>query len=128
MSTSKMPKEMNIAHSFTFVYLTFAHLTDGELADSERETILVKVNEWIPDQTMAVTRVIMDETIDWYNSLNNEQRLESMVAQLLVAKEHLTLEQRRAIYNDCVDIANADGTAHAEEGRWLELMKGNLGL
>ena len=42
-----MYKNHDIIHSFAFMYTAFAHLTDGEVADSEKKVIGTKVWEWL---------------------------------------------------------------------------------
>ena len=123
-----VPENVTLPHALIFVYITLAHITDGELADSERDAILLKVNEWIPDESLSTTRSIMDEVINWYNSLNADETLQTMASLLGVAKENLSRDNLIAMYNDCIDIANADGNSLETEAKFLELMKETLGL
>ena len=52
------PENPSALHILCFVYLTFSHCTDGELAREELETIARVLQAWVPDAPAgAIQRV-----------------------------------------------------------------------
>ena len=133
MSNYNVPNDVNYCHVLSFVYLAFAHQSDGELTDSERATIITKVGEWMGDDaTRAQVNTLFDEAIDWYNSVpgptgEENKRIEEMVDYIGVLKNHFeNVDQRRAIFADLVAIVEADGSVSETEKGWLGLVKKQL--
>lgn len=133
MSNYNVPQELNVFHVLSFVYLSFAHQTDGELADSERTTITTKVGEWMGDDaTRGQINSVIDEAIDWYNSIpgpsgEENPRIDEMVKYIDVLKGYFEdVKNRRAIYADVEAIVHADGTVSEVETAWLQLLKKGL--
>ena len=47
MSDIKMPEPLMFGHMLGFMYLTFAHFTDGKITDDEMSTITKRIGEWM---------------------------------------------------------------------------------
>ena len=43
------PRDPSALHILAFVYLTFSHVTDGELSHQEIDTIARVLHGWLPD-------------------------------------------------------------------------------
>ena len=64
----KQPEPLLFGHILGFMYLTFAHFTDGEVTDDEMATLTAKVGEWMGDSD-STGRNTISEALDWYNSV-----------------------------------------------------------
>lgn len=122
------PDPVKFEHVLAFIYLTFAHQTDGDLSSEERDTINTKVGEWMGDDaTRGQINKTIDEAIDWYNSVK-ENRIQTMAGHLSLIAEHLSADAKKAVYADIQAIAEASGKVTKTEREWLELIKKDLGI
>lgn len=122
----KEPDPMKGQHVLAFMYLTFAHFTDGDVTSDELSVIKTKVGEWGEmDGNDAVS-----EAMDWYNSCNGDQRANAMGYFSANIKEALgmTDDSLRTVLNDMVSIAKSDGKYDDEEKRWVEITAKNFGI
>ena len=60
---------------------------------------------------------IMDETINWYQSIKEKERLESLleITRHINGIEGFTLENKKTFLSDIRDIAVADGRFNSDE-------------
>ena len=67
-------------HLFCFVYLGFAQLSNKDFLEKEIDEIQKKIAIWMnlnPSNILEFNK-IMDETINWYQSIKEKERLESV--------------------------------------------------
>ena len=67
-------------HLFCFVYLGFAQLSNKDFIEKEIDEIQKKIAIWMnlnPSNILEFNK-IMDETINWYQSIKEKERLESI--------------------------------------------------
>ena len=100
-------------HLFCFVYLGFAQLSNKDFLEKEIDEIQKKIAIWMnlnPSNILEFNK-IMDETIKWYQSIKENERLESVleIARSMNAIESFTLENKKTFLSDIRDIAVADG-------------------
>ena len=56
------PQDPSALHILAFVYLTFSHVTDGELSREEVETIARVLHGWLPEANDAVISRVISES------------------------------------------------------------------
>lgn len=127
-SEIKQPEPLYLGHMLGFMFLTFAHFTDGDVTDSEMETIREKLSEWMADSDPTGINTL-SETIDWYNSTGSA-RLDvlSYIAGRWREMSKWNDELITCILDDLVSIAKSDGRYDDEEKRWVNLIAKKLDI
>jgi len=128
MSEIKQPEPLLFGHILGFMYLTFAHFTDGDVTEHEMSTITAKVGEWMGDSD-ATGRNTISEALDWYNSVKTA-RLDIYIYFMSRFKKMTEWEDDRLIcvLDDLVSIAKADGNYDEAEKKWITVFSEALGL
>ena len=73
---------------------------------------------------------IMDETINWYQNIKENERLEYVleIARSMNAIEGFTLENKKTFLSDIRDIAVADGRFNSDEKHLHDRIAKELGI
>ncbi len=134
-------KRTNIAHSMTFMYVAFAHLTDGEVSKSEWESIGTKVWGWLKTFKIDVNgdgdlngddvvSLLSDCVVPFYDSLNFDEKIEEFcnVQALLASQSWWDDEMSSLMLKDMKELAMADGNFAEGEEKWLEIMAKGFGV
>ena len=119
-------------HLFCFVYLGFAQLSNKDFIEKEIDEIQKKIAVWMnlnPSNILEFSK-IMDETINWYQSIKENERLESLlkIARSMNAIESFTLENKKTFLSDIRDIALADGRFNSDEKNLHDIIAKELGI
>ena len=119
-------------HLFCFVYLGFAQLSNKDFIEKEIDEIQKKIAVWMnlnPSNILEFNK-IMDETINWYKSIKENERLESVleIARSMNAIESFTLENKKTFLSDIRDIALADGRFNSDEKHLHDRIAKELGI
>lgn len=111
-------------HCLAFLYLAFAHQTDGELDSAERTAIWKRMIGWLDKE---ITRVefakTMDETIEWYQSKMLDNAIVEDVydiAERLTEFEWFNKKKRIDSLRDLQMIAMADNKFTDNEKKWIK--------
>ena len=119
-------------HLFCFVYLGFAQLSNKDFIEKEIEEIQKKIAIWMDVNPYNIIefKKIMDETINWYQSIKENERLESVleIARSMNAIESFTLENKKTFLSDIRDIAVADGRFNSDEKHLHDRIAKELGI
>ncbi|MCY0994162.1 TerB family tellurite resistance protein [Nannocystis pusilla] len=123
------PQNPSALHILAFVYLTFSHVTDGELSHEEIDTIARVLHGWLPDATSdQISRVIVD-TAAWVNGIaSDEERLAQAETYAHLMKEQMSEKQRSAVLVNLIELARADGKITATEEQFIGHLTRTLGL
>lgn len=123
------PQNPSALHILAFVYLTFSHVTDGELSHEEIDTIARVLQGWLPDATSdQISRVIVD-TAAWVNGIaSDEERLAQAETYAHLMKEQMSEKQRSAVLVNLIELARADGKITATEEQFIGHLTRTLGL
>lgn len=123
------PQNPSALHILAFVYLTFSHVTDGELSHQEIDTIARVLHGWLPDASNdAISRVIV-ESASWVNGLaSDEERLAQAETYAHLMKEQMSEKQRSAVLVNLIELARADGKITAREESFIANLTHILGL
>lgn len=113
-----------LTHQLGFLYLAFAHQTDGVFAKEEQVTIWKRLQDW---PTVALTKgefaQLMDEVMVWYKIQLSEGGILNTVIE--IAKEltdypSFSKKERIAALHDLQKIAKADNHVLATEKEWMQ--------
>lgn len=119
-------------HLFCFVYLGFAQISNKDFIEKEIEEIQKKIAVLMdvnPSNILEFNR-IMDETINWYQSIKENKKLESVleIARRINGIEGFTLENKKTFLSDIRDIAVADGRFNSDEKHLHDKIAKELGI
>jgi uncharacterized tellurite resistance protein B-like protein len=123
------PQNPTALHILAFVYLTFSHVTDGELSREEIDTIARVLHGWLPDATSdQISKVIVDSAA-WVNGItSDEERLAQAETYAHLMKEQMSEKQRSAVLVNLIELARADGKITASEEQFIGHLTRILGL
>lgn len=123
------PSEPSALHILAFVYLTFSHVTDGELSGEEIDTLARVLHGWLPGASDSVISKVIVESADWLNSLpDDDARLAQAEAYAGLMKEKMSAKQREAVLVNLIELARADGKITAQEESVIGRLTAILGL
>jgi len=136
-----MYKNHDLIHSFAFMYTAFAHLTDGEIADSEKNVIGKKVWEWLCTFDKDVTgdgkidgddviSILFDDVFPFYNSMDGQGRADEFnrIVSMHTSQDWWTEDMSNMVLRDLEDIAMADGKLYDTEQEWLSILTKAYGV
>lgn len=111
------------AHYFGFLYVAFAHLTDGKYKRVEQRTIWHSVNKWLKqDLEHGDYACIMDEVMEWYKSKVNDEDFENEVFEIVECINDFSWfekQDRIKSLNDLKQIAVSDNRFLKKEKAWI---------
>ena len=116
----KQPEPLLFGHMLAFMYLTFAHYTDGKVTNEEMAVVSIKIGEWMDEGDDGSSTV--SETIDWYNSVKAVRS--DVFGYMLARFKKMTQwndDQLTAVLDDLVSIAKADGNYDEAEKKWIRM-------
>ena len=93
-------------HHLAFIYLMLAHGTDNELSEQEVQVMHKKLQEWEPGRSGEALHRVVAAAKERYAEGPDEGTWQASVQAVKAA---LPEDQRMAVLNDLVKIANADG-------------------
>ncbi len=110
-------------HYFAFLYLAFAHQTDGVYQKEERQMVWKLAKKWTRTElnTMEYNKT-MDEVMSWYKSkMNNTDFIDDIfhVAEEIGNFDWFSVDDRRESLQDLYQIAIADRNYIKEERNWI---------
>jgi uncharacterized tellurite resistance protein B-like protein len=123
------PANPSALHILSFVYLTFSHVTDGELAQTEVDTIARVLQEWLPEAPSGVIRRVIVESAAWVNGLeDDDKRLVQAEEYAHLMKEQMNKDQRAAVLLNLIELARADGRITEREEQFINRLTEILGV
>lgn len=123
------PRDPSALHILAFVYLTFSHVTDGQLSHEEIDTIARVLHGWLPGADDAMIHRVIVESAQWVNSLSSDgDRLAQAEAYAGLMKEQMSVKQREAVLVNLIELARADGKITSQEESVISRITALLGL
>jgi uncharacterized tellurite resistance protein B-like protein len=114
------PENPSALHILSFVYLTFSHVTDGELAQTEIDAIAKALQGWLPEAPAGIIRRVIVESAAWVNSLpDDETRLKQAEEYAHLMKQQMNEKQRSAVLVNLIELARADGRITTQEEQFI---------
>ena len=134
-------KNHDVIHSFAFLYVAFAHLTDGEIHKDEWKSIGGKVYGWLKGFDNDVTgdgnidgndvaHVVFDVVGPYYDSMDNDGRISEFnrIIEMHKAQDWFTDDLATNVVKDLENLAQADGKLHENEQKWLNTIANQYGI
>jgi uncharacterized tellurite resistance protein B-like protein len=123
------PQDPSALHILAFVYLTFSHVTDGELSREEVETIARVLHGWLPEANDAAISRVISESAAWVNSLpSDDDRLMQAATYAHLMRDQMNEKQRSAVLVNLIELARADGKITSKEEAFIAKLTEILGL
>lgn len=114
------PENPSALHILCFVYLTFSHVTDGELAREELDTISRVLQGWVPDAPAGAIQRVLHESAAWLNSIaDDDARLAQAEQYAHLMRKEMSDKQRQAVLVNLIELARADGKITAKEEAFI---------
>lgn len=107
---------LTLLHDLALLYLGLAHGADEDLDPKETMEIAAKLRRWQPDKDPALIDHVIREAMLTYLDGATDQRLHEAVH---VLGGQLSPNLLKAILDDLVDIARADGSVVAGEQTFI---------
>ncbi len=115
--------------AIAFLYLTFAHATDGALSGEEMRTLAEKLRGWRPDAGLDVIGEQIKATVARYKGLaGREQRVAAATRHADALASSLSVAERQRVLDDLQAIADVDGGTADEEQAFLSAVRAKLGV
>jgi uncharacterized tellurite resistance protein B-like protein len=114
--------------ALAFLYLTFAHSTDGSLAPEEMRALAGKLRPWSPNDELAVIGERIKNAVGEYKSLSTPDRLARAEQCLDIVTAQSDASERVTILGDLRAIAASDGHVSAEEQAFMARVADRFGL
>jgi uncharacterized tellurite resistance protein B-like protein len=121
-----MSADTQVLESLAFLYLTFGHSTDGQLAADEMRLLATKLREWAPEAELGDIGEILRSTVDRYKAAKDKLGAAREVTASLEGK--LDEDQLRKVLTDLEALAAADGQVLEQEKAFIEETRKALGL
>lgn len=123
------PENPSALHILSFVYLTFSHVTDGELAQTEIDAIAKALQGWLPEAPGGVIRRVIVESAAWVNALSDDdERLAQAEEYVHLMKQQMNEKQRSAVLVNLIELARADGRITEREEQFISRLTDILGM
>ncbi|ARA91850.1 MAG: hypothetical protein D6685_00160 [Bacteroidetes bacterium] len=107
------PDTLGPLRQLAYLYLVLAHGSDDYLTSAELDVIVERLGARRPDLDPAEVQDIVTEALAAY--LDAEEPHRPALEAVIALRDHLTPAQRRAVLEDLVQIARADGLVLDDE-------------
>lgn len=121
-----MSADTQVLESLAFLYLTFGHSTDGQLAADEMRLLAAKLREWAPDTELGDIGELLRGAVASYKAADDKLGEARKITAAL--KGALDDDQLRRVLSDLEGIAEADGVVVEGEKAFIEETRATLGL
>ena len=115
-------------NALSFMYIAFAHATDGELAPEEMRTLAAHIKEWQPDASLERVGEVLQEAMTRYQTVDAEERIVEIRRRAEALKADFDTNDRLMILQDLEAISKADGKVTQGEREFLAAMRQLLEL
>jgi serine/threonine protein kinase/uncharacterized tellurite resistance protein B-like protein len=114
--------------ALAFLYVTFAHSTDGQLTNDEMRALADRLHHWAPQATFDQLGAMLRYTIGNYSQFPAGDRLAHAHHYADWIAGRGTPAQRQQVLADLQAIAIADGNVSAHEESFIAEIAGRLGI
>jgi serine/threonine protein kinase/uncharacterized tellurite resistance protein B-like protein len=114
--------------SLAFLYVTFAHSTDGQLTNDEMRALADRLHHWAPQATFEQLGAMLRYTIGNYGQFPPADRLAHAHHYADWIAGRGTPAQRQQVLADLQAIAIADGQVSSHEESFIADIAGRLGI
>ena len=114
--------------ALAFVFVAFAHGTDGLLTNAEMRTLAVRMREWAPGLSLEATGDLLRQTVADYGALPSALKTEQAAQCTEQLGYALPEAQRTKVLADLQAIAGADGVTSPAESQFIERVAQRFGV
>jgi uncharacterized tellurite resistance protein B-like protein len=119
-----MAADSQVLESLAFLYLTFGHSTDGNLAPEEMRALASKLQEWAPSSELGQIGELLKGAVMAYKSSSDKLgRARALTVEL---RGQLDAAQLGKVMSDLEAIAQADGYVTDEEQAFIDETRATL--
>lgn len=120
--------QAELPHALAFLYIAAAQATDGTLTPEEMRTLAAKLQERAPALSLDELGAVLRQTVADYKSIGSvEEKLERAQGHARALRDTADETLRRAIVDDLLAIAQADGSVSDEEVSFMGAIAATLG-
>jgi len=111
-----------------FLFLAFAHATDGALSGEEMRTLATKLREWAPDAPLESVGDTIKRTVEAYKAIpaRGEKLAKAGTCADALAKS-LDAGKKQTVVAQLREIAEVDGKVTVDEDALLAEIRRRLG-
>ncbi len=120
--------DLQSLRALAFLYVAFAHSTDGKLTAEEMRALADRLRGWAPAATFEELGALLRETVGHYMHLAADDRVNQAHQCADWVGGRGTPEHRQLLLADLQAIAAADGHVSAAEQQFMNEVAGRLGL
>ncbi len=118
-----MAEEQATLNALAFIYIGFAHSTDGELAPEEMKTLAAHIKEWQPEAELGEIGEVLQEAVALYQTTDPMDRAAAFRRHGEALKGNLDQNARVMVLADLEAISKADGEITQGEREFIATMK-----
>ena len=118
-----MSEDQSVLNALAFLYIGFAHSTDGELAPEEMKTLAAHIKEWQPEAELGTIGEVLAEGVALYKATDPVKRVDAFRKHGEALKAHLDANARLMVLADLEAISRADGEISQGEREFIAAMK-----
>ena len=89
-----MSEEQSTLNALAFIYIGFAHSTDGELAPEEMKTLAAHIKEWQPNAPLEQIGEVLQEAVALYQATDPLDRTDAFRRHGEAIKQQLDANAR----------------------------------
>ena len=107
------------------LYLSIAYLPDEEISLSEREKMIAKLGQWVPDAREEEVDLALQDAMALFITRSADENVKAATdtVRRLVPRHQVPI-----IYQDLQSISESDNVLAVEERTWLEKIAGAFGI
>lgn len=114
--------------ALAFLYITFAHVTDGALSGEEMRSLAERVHRWRPDAPLPELGAALKSAVTRYRSFATAgERMAEAGRSAAGIAAVASPDDRARLLADLREIAGADGRISAEESAFIDALAAKLG-
>ena len=118
-----MSEEQSTLNALAFIYIGFAHSTDGELAPEEMKTLAAHIKEWQPNAPLEQIGEVLQEAVALYQATDPLDRTDAFRRHGEAIKQQLDANARVMVLADLEAISKADGEITQGEREFIAAMQ-----
>lgn len=123
-----MSTQAELTHALAFLYIAAGQATDGTLSPEEMRTLAGKLQQRAPELTLDELGTVLRQTVADYKAIGSrESKLERAQSHARALRDTADETLRRAIVDDLLAIAEADGSVSDEEVAFMGAIAATLG-
>ena len=122
------PKNALTPHRLCFLYFTLSVVGDGEIMETEIDSITQCIDNWDFSELKKSPKQIANESLEWWKQTPLRERAQLCMGLFKSISEENVLANKEHVLNDLIDIAKSDGVYTDTEKLFIQEVANDLGL